>query len=77
MERKCPLLEGLTVQSLYEKISVWEINVIKGKWISFINIDATHSNNGITYLQKYSFERLTSSRSQNRKKKCYTVNILI
>ena len=51
MERKCPLLEGLTVQSLYEKISVWEINVIKGKWISFINIDATHSNNGITYLQ--------------------------
>ena len=50
MERKCPLLEGLTVQSLYEKISVWEINVIKGKWISFINIDATHSNNGITYL---------------------------
>ena len=51
MEPKCPLLEGLTVQSLYEKISVWEINVIKGKWISFINIDATHSNNGITYLQ--------------------------
>ena len=50
MERKCPLLEGFTVQSIYEKVSVWEINVIKGKWISFINIDATHSNNGITYL---------------------------